>query len=57
MDEHDKLRDQIEHLKSSLEHAQVRRRHKMEYDKVAERINAFPTRKELEQCAKADKIS
>ena len=44
------LREQIDELKQSLEHAQVQRRRKMEYDVIAEKINAIPTREELEQC-------
>ncbi|EIN10829.1 hypothetical protein PUNSTDRAFT_142752 [Punctularia strigosozonata HHB-11173 SS5] len=48
-DEHIKLRGQIEQLKTSLEHAQMLRRRKMEYDQVAEKINALPSRDELQE--------
>jgi THO complex subunit 7 len=41
------LRGQIDQLKTSLEHAQVVRKRKIEYDAVAEKINALPTRDEL----------
>lgn len=47
------LREQIDELKQSLEHAQVQRRRKMEYDVIAEKINAIPTREELEQTIKS----
>ncbi len=48
--EHILLRSQIDELKTSLEQAQVQRRRKMEYDLIAEKINALPSREELEQC-------
>lgn len=48
-DEHGTLRGQIEQLKTSLEHAQMVRRRKIEYDLVAEKINTIPTREELEK--------
>jgi THO complex subunit 7 len=48
-DEHGKLRGQIEQLKTALEHAQVIRRRKIEYDTVTEKVNTLPTREELEQ--------
>ncbi|KAF7352652.1 hypothetical protein MVEN_01230900 [Mycena venus] len=48
-DEHGTLRGQIEQLKTSLEHEQMLRRRKMEYDFVAEKVNTLPTREELEQ--------
>ncbi|PSR73437.1 hypothetical protein PHLCEN_2v10729 [Hermanssonia centrifuga] len=47
--EHILLRSQIDELKMSLEQAQVQRRRKMEYDLIAEKINALPSREELEQ--------
>jgi len=43
------LKDEIETLKTSLEQAQLERKRKMEYDVIAEKINALPTREELEQ--------
>ncbi|EKM59481.1 uncharacterized protein PHACADRAFT_114297 [Phanerochaete carnosa HHB-10118-sp] len=43
------LRDQLEELKQALEHAQVQRRRKMEYDVIAEKIHTIPSREELEQ--------
>jgi hypothetical protein len=49
-DEHGTLRGQIEQLKTGLEHEQMLRRRKMEYDFVAEKVNTLPTREELEQC-------
>jgi THO complex subunit 7 len=49
-DDHIKLRGQIEQLKTSLEHAQMLRKRKMEYDQVAEKINALPSRDELDEC-------
>ncbi|KAK0468190.1 Tho complex subunit 7-domain-containing protein [Desarmillaria tabescens] len=52
-DEHGKLRGQIEQLKTSLEHAQMLRRRKMEYDFVTEKINTLPSREELNQCVYA----
>lgn len=48
-DEHGKLRGQIEQLKTALEHAQVVRRRKIEYDAVTEKVNTLPSREELEQ--------
>lgn len=50
-DEHSRLIGQIEQLKGSLEHAQMDRRRKMEYDLVAEKINTLPSRFELEKWA------
>ncbi|TFK75759.1 hypothetical protein BDN72DRAFT_867525 [Pluteus cervinus] len=47
-EEHGKLRIQIEQLKTALEFAQMERRRKIEYDLVAEKVNIFPTREELE---------
>ncbi|KAF8557009.1 hypothetical protein OG21DRAFT_1475713 [Imleria badia] len=47
--EHDLLRGQISELKVALEHAQMERRRKMEYDSVAEKINTLPSREELER--------
>ncbi|KAK7054210.1 Tho complex 7 [Favolaschia claudopus] len=48
-DEHGTLRGQIEQLKTSLEHEQMLRKRKQEYDSVAEKVNILPTREELEQ--------
>ncbi|KAL0949379.1 hypothetical protein HGRIS_009448 [Hohenbuehelia grisea] len=48
-DEHGALRGQIEQLKTGLEHAQIQRKRKIEYDNVAEKINTFPSRDELNQ--------
>ncbi|KAJ7094614.1 Tho complex subunit 7-domain-containing protein [Mycena belliarum] len=48
-DEHGTLRGQIEQLKTGLEHEQMLRRRKMEYDFVAEKVNSLPSREELEQ--------
>jgi THO complex subunit 7 len=48
-DEHGTLRGQIEQLKTALEHAQLQRRRKIEYDLIAEKINTLPSREELEQ--------
>jgi len=48
-DEHGSLKGQIEQLKTSLEHAQVERRRKIEYDSFAEKINTLPSRAELER--------
>lgn len=42
------LRNEIEELKLLLEQAQIERRRKIEYDQIAERINALPTREELD---------
>ncbi|EKM80400.1 hypothetical protein AGABI1DRAFT_128074 [Agaricus bisporus var. burnettii JB137-S8] len=47
--EHDSLKTQIKDLKVALEHAQILRRRKMEYDVVAEKIHGLPSRDELEQ--------
>ncbi|KAJ7276555.1 Tho complex subunit 7-domain-containing protein [Mycena haematopus] len=52
-DEHGTLRGQIEQLKTNLEHEQMLRRRKMEYDFVAEKVNTLPTREELEQTIKS----
>ena len=49
--DHITLRRQIEELKVALEHAQMLRRRKIEYDSVAEKINTLPPRDELEQSA------
>lgn len=46
--EHETLISQIEELKTALEHAQMLRRRKIEYDLVAEKVNTLPTREELE---------
>ncbi|KAI5116348.1 hypothetical protein M0805_002253 [Coniferiporia weirii] len=46
--EHTVLKNEIEELKSTLEHAQVERRRKIEYDQVSEKINLIPSREELE---------
>ncbi|CAL1700190.1 unnamed protein product [Somion occarium] len=51
--EHERTKDQIDELKASLEHAQLERRRKMEYDVIAEKINALPTRDELESSIRA----
>ena len=48
VDEKKRLRNEIEELKSSLEHAQLERRRKIEYDQIAEKINQLSTREELE---------
>jgi len=45
-------REQIATLKTSLEEAQLTRRRKMEYDRIAEQINALPARTELDQAIK-----
>ncbi|KAF9006505.1 Tho complex subunit 7-domain-containing protein [Cyathus striatus] len=47
--ERETLRSQIEELKVALEHAQMLRRRKIEYDLIAEKVNTLPTRDELEQ--------
>ncbi|KAL5531379.1 hypothetical protein ACEPAG_4256 [Sanghuangporus baumii] len=47
-DERVALRNEIEELKLALEQAQLERRRKIEYDQIAERINALPTREELD---------
>jgi hypothetical protein len=49
-DERGSLKGQIEQLKTFLEHAQVERKRKIEYDSFAEKINTLPCRAELEQC-------
>ena len=46
--EHETLISQIEELKTALEHAQMLRRRKIEYDLVAEKVNTLPSREELE---------
>jgi THO complex subunit 7 len=46
--EHETLKAQIEELKTGLEHAQMSRRRKIEYDLVAEKVNTLPSREELE---------
>ncbi|KZT05536.1 uncharacterized protein LAESUDRAFT_655453 [Laetiporus sulphureus 93-53] len=46
-DQHVNLKSQIEQLKLSLEHAQIQRRRKIEYDAIAEKINTLPSREEL----------
>jgi THO complex subunit 7 len=48
-DEHGSLKGQIEQLKTCLEHAQVERKRKIEYDNFAEKINTLPSRAELER--------
>ncbi|KAJ7507975.1 Tho complex subunit 7-domain-containing protein [Mycena galericulata] len=52
-DEHGTLRGQIEQLKTGLEHEQMLRKRKMEYDFVAEKVNTLPSREELEQSIKS----
>ncbi|TFY78873.1 hypothetical protein EWM64_g5144 [Hericium alpestre] len=52
-DERGHLEGQIEQLKTSLEHAQMERRRKIEYDVFAEKINTLPNREELEQTIKS----
>ncbi|TEB30129.1 hypothetical protein FA13DRAFT_1664861 [Coprinellus micaceus] len=47
-EEHVTLREQIEELKVALEHAQMLRRRKIEYDQVTEKVNSLPSREELE---------
>lgn len=47
-EEHETLKLQIEELKVALEHAQMLRRRKIEYDAVAEKVNTLPSREELE---------
>ena len=49
--EHDRTKSQLDELKMSLEQAQLDRRRKMEYDVIAEKINALPSRDELERYA------
>lgn len=46
--EHESLKTQIEELKLALEHAQMLRRRKIEYDVIAEKVNTLPSREELE---------
>lgn len=46
----DSLKGQIEQLKTSLEDAQLLRKRKLEYDQVAEKINALASREELQLC-------
>ncbi|TFK43660.1 Tho complex subunit 7-domain-containing protein [Crucibulum laeve] len=48
-EEHETLKVQIDELKTALEHAQMLRRRKIEYDLVAEKVNTLPSRDELEQ--------
>jgi len=48
--EHTTLRAQIEELKVALEHAQMLRRRKIEYDLIADKVNTLPPRDELELC-------
>ncbi|KAH9943161.1 Tho complex subunit 7-domain-containing protein [Epithele typhae] len=47
--EHSRLKDQINELKAALEHAQLERKQKIEYDVIAEKVNSLPSRDELEQ--------
>ncbi|CAA7259643.1 unnamed protein product [Cyclocybe aegerita] len=47
------LKAQIEELKTALEHAQMLRRRKIEYDLVAEKVNTLPARDELESTIRA----
>jgi THO complex subunit 7 len=47
--EHEKLRGQIDQLKTSLEDAQMLRKRKIEYDVLAEKINILPSRDELQK--------
>ncbi|KAL5492497.1 hypothetical protein ACEPAI_3944 [Sanghuangporus weigelae] len=47
-DERVALRNEIEELKLALEQAQLERRRKIEYDQISERINALPTREEVD---------
>ncbi len=54
--EHVRLKDQIEELKHSLEQAQLHRKRKQEYDIIAEKINALPSRDELEEYVPARHI-
>lgn len=51
--EHTRLRDEIEHLKTALEDAQLQRKRKIEYDAIAEKINTLPSRDELQRYASA----
>ncbi|EJU06593.1 hypothetical protein DACRYDRAFT_113259 [Dacryopinax primogenitus] len=46
---HSRYRDDIATLKQELERAQIGRKQKIEYDEVAAKINALPTRGELEK--------
>jgi len=48
-DERGSLKGQIEQLKTFLEHAQVERKRKIEYDNFADKINTLPCRAELER--------
>ena len=48
-DEHGKLVGQIDQLKTALEHEQTIRKRKIEYDLIAEKVNALPNREELER--------
>jgi len=47
--EHEVLKTQIEELKVALEHAQMLRRRKIEYDQVTEKVNTLPPRDELQR--------
>lgn len=47
-EEYATLRRQIEELKVALEHAQMLRKRKIEYDAVTEKVNSLPPRDELE---------
>ena len=47
--EHGTLKGQIEQLKTSLEHAQLQRKRKLDYDAIAEKVNILPSRDDLEQ--------
>lgn len=46
--EREDLRGQLEQLKRALEYGHTERRRKMEYDQIAEKINTFPSREELD---------
>ena len=54
--EHDRTKSQLDELKMSLEQAQLDRRRKMEYDVIAEKINALPSRDELERYASISSV-
>jgi THO complex subunit 7 len=47
--EHDVLRQEINDLKGALEHEQIFRKRKIEYDVVAEKINQLPSRSDLDE--------
>ncbi|KAJ8523540.1 hypothetical protein ONZ45_g117 [Pleurotus djamor] len=51
--EHGTLKGQIEQLKTSLEHAQLQRKRKLDYDAIAEKVNILPSRDDLEQSIQA----